>query len=390
MGRLLHRQALGFDACPFFVSEDIDADGVVEFAFVEAEGRFVSLFKADTWRETWRCTFGTEGGPGVTYLVEAFDPYDGGGRKIIAGIGRSLHRISAAGRVERTAAFPERIVKCVSCRTPDGTGFYASFEGGTVRLLTVDFDVTWQTDFRGTFEDHAPLYIGDIDGDGCDEAVVSLTDRRWFYVVDEDSRILWDRAVPEGDTHLDSVVIDDIDGDGSPELVTSTRGTCFDADGAIRWQITPEMGLTHGQEVHVAKARTDIEGKQVFLFDSRRPTPSCMLADCRGSILWRREFPRQICPCHTIRWRANEVSFSVCEQIPRPERGPFHAWILDNTGEVRDVLDFESEPCAAVMYHDWTGCSNTNEVDVDDDGAEELALLSFDSRLYIFNRGEAS
>ena len=78
-------------------------------------------------------------------------------------------------------------------------------------------------------------------------------------MIDHDETLIRKIHIPTEigkDTHVDFLVVADIDDDGRPEIVTSTGFAMFDVDGKRRWSLTdthPEA--EHGQWVQVGKIR---------------------------------------------------------------------------------------------------------------------------------------
>lgn len=107
---------------------------------------------------------------------------------------------------------------------------------------------------------HTP-HPADIDGDGRDEVVAGSC------LLNHDGSTLWiapDLPALVTDSHADSVQIIRLRDEGAPNVVMSTGGYCFAADGTLLWG---RDALKHGQAQHVGKIRADISGKQVVIYE---------------------------------------------------------------------------------------------------------------------------
>jgi hypothetical protein len=108
---------------------------------------------------------------------------------------------------------------------------------------------------------HYPMEY-DINGDGRDELLCGYT------LYSHDGKVLWSH--PELGGHCDAVYIDDMDGDGKPEIAiaasegkTCEQATLLDADGKVLWRKVCD----HCQFALIGRFRPDLPGKQVCFVD---------------------------------------------------------------------------------------------------------------------------
>jgi hypothetical protein len=100
----------------------------------------------------------------------------------------------------------------------------------------------------------------DFDKDGRDELLMGYT------LYGHDGKELWSH--PEFPEHADAIYVDDVDGDGRPEiaLATSKDGVLLDAAGRIIFR----KEMNHCQHALIGKFRQDVPGKQICFVDIHR------------------------------------------------------------------------------------------------------------------------
>jgi hypothetical protein len=107
---------------------------------------------------------------------------------------------------------------------------------------------------------HTP-YPADIDGDGCDEIMAGSC------LLNPNLSIRWiapDLPALLVDGHADSVKIVRLSECGLPNVIMSTGGYCFSAEGELLWG---RDELKHGQAVHAGRIRSDLTGQQVVIYE---------------------------------------------------------------------------------------------------------------------------
>ncbi|MBI3462541.1 MAG: hypothetical protein HY000_05695 [Planctomycetes bacterium] len=113
-----------------------------------------------------------------------------------------------------------------------------------------DFHLLWSK--QNVNPGHYPMNF-DVDGDGRDELLCGYT------LYDHDGKELWSH--PEFGLHNDAVYIDDMDGDGQPEIAIATSGDAVLLDAAGKVLFRKKMD--HCQHALIGKFRPDLPGKQV-------------------------------------------------------------------------------------------------------------------------------
>lgn len=250
---------------------------------------------------------------------------------------------------------------------------------------------------------------GDIDGDGKDEVFVSAQDTGCFYMIDHDETLLRKIHIPTEigkDTHVDFLVVADVDEDGKPELVTSTGFALFEANGKRRWTLTEKNpDAEHGQWVQTGKIRKDVPGQQILFLDAKgglKPSP-LLLASAQGEILWKFEkFRTTVYGAGFIdRQGTGEYEIYVCEQGRRDcmlgfenvywdknRQMPgtpvsFDIVMISSRGEETDRLSFVDHGGPGAYEGIWGGVSAQTVAKLDRDSKQSLAVLTFDGRLLL-------
>jgi hypothetical protein len=171
----------------------------------------------------------------------------------------------------------------------------------SVTALNADLETLWEVTEEQLQQQHPAPYkivghtyaMGDVDGDGREEVFTGSV------VLDDDGRVLWSAPELEAtkrDGHFDSNLMVNLGAGKQPNLVTSTGGYCFDADGKLLWEARSALPgddyIRHGQTVRVGKLRKDVDGLQVVLYDNstrvkdRLDYDRVLAYDNRGKLLW--------------------------------------------------------------------------------------------------------
>ena len=134
----------------------------------------------------------------------------------------------------------------------------------------------------------------DVDNDGRDETLAGSV------LLDDDGSALWvmpDLEALVKDSHSDCNLMVPLGYDLQPNLLTSTGGYCFNAQGKLLWEgkdfFSGNDFIHHGQTVLTGNLRPDIGGQEVVLYDNAHRVSDKMdrvfAADNRGNLLWKFE-----------------------------------------------------------------------------------------------------
>ncbi len=127
---------------------------------------------------------------------------------------------------------------------------------------------------------HHPC-VDDLDDDGCEEVACGGV------LLDHDGKVLWtmDLWAEVDDSHVDSVMIGDIDGDPSngKEIAFSTGACLLNAKHEFYWK---QRGLVlHGQSVRLGKSHADVPGLQIMVLDCTSRSPDTYVFSAKGEVL---------------------------------------------------------------------------------------------------------
>lgn len=378
---------------------DVDGDGLDEIAvpFNRGEEDVVALFRGDgsvVWETTDAPFYHAVYDDGYLYdlshwhyrsrhrhlLTEIVDIDGDGQLEVVVGLG-PIHILDAAtGALKRTidldglamiwalahlqAGGPPAIVAAVDHHREFGTVIALDGLGG----------ILWQHRTVGqSFEDF--MFADDLTGDGIDEIAFSMRTAERFEVRNAEGEVLWCKHVPTAiglDTHVDCVMIGEFQA-GSRQLVTSTGGCMFDAEGTLLWTLCDR--IEHGQ--HLLRIDTP-DGDEPLIYLNSKTERYAWGVTPRGEIAWeQREFSRRspdgritlTSACDNVSWSAPGAAEVVQSEIliphdranlPAPEGAPLTLYltILDAAGRVMarlpydDVLEpgFNGAMCAVACH----------------------------------------
>jgi len=265
---------------------------------------------------------------------------------------------------------PQIWIKCDDA-SPPGSSYC-----NPLRVLAADLTPYWP-DIEVPRPAHVPV-ARDIDGDGCDEIVHGACAH------DHDGRLLWQADIPS--THVDQVILADINQDGRLEAVVALcgggGGMVLDAlTGRALWTVPRK----HCGFACVGKFRDDLPGLQVCFGEDARARDSeerTSLYDAAGRRLWAAADPRAI--PSALAWPSD------CG----PECLVFDTTLVDGLGQ--EILRFPvsvdvdaiarrlDRPSASGLY-DWGAHVDFTACDVDGDGVEE-AVFNTREGVWVFGR----
>jgi hypothetical protein len=170
-----------------------------------------------------------------------------------------------------------------------------------VQAYNADLKLLWEVSEEGLQEKYPAKHkilghtqaMKDIDGDGREEVFTGSV------LLDDDGTVMWHAPQLKAtlqDGHFDSNLIESLGFGKQPNLITSTGGYCFDAEGTLLWEAKTALpagdSIRHGQTVRVGKLRKDIDGLQVVLYDNstrvkdRLDYDRVLIYDNHGKLLW--------------------------------------------------------------------------------------------------------
>lgn len=423
--KIIREIHLGYVGTWPLVNADLDGDGVEEFLVGSGDARFLRAY-GRTGKALWQICL-SNFCDGQSLPVDAFD-LDGDGRAEVYApdeMGRRLIRLDGrTGKVTArsqelpgsgldglSAPYGFRQYQGLRPRSWDGKGpsLYASCKGGFVVALDADLKVLWVRDGLGKDIEHY-VFRGDVDGDRQDEVLVSAQDASTLYLVDHDEKLLRSFNIPTEigkDTHVDFLVIDDVDEDGKMEIVTSTGYDLREADGKLRWSLAGKVeGLGHhGQWVQTGKIRKDIPHRQILYLEAEGGLdPSrMMLVSADGRVLWT--FGNFRTTAYTAgfidRRGTGDYEVFACEagrrdrlkglpnvywdknrQIQDPSES-YDVVILSPHGEETDRLSFQDVGGPGAYDGVYGGAVASAVADIEGDGRQVLALITYDGRLLL-------
>ena len=235
--------------------------------------------------------------------------------------------------------------------------------GGPCRITALD-GVTGTAHF--TISDpelrFGELAVGDLDGDGVVEIVMSHRNDQQLVAFDNRGVVKWLSdmypTAPPLTTRNDPVGIADLDQDGSPEVFAATR--VFRADGRLWWR---EPVVRNGPNLAVAADIDDTRAGMELLYGGRALT-----AD--GTPLWDTGHSRGYAAVADFDGDGDpEVVLASSEMVLLDHLGtalgPGHSvdggWLASplvddsSTGVSASAFDFDGDGAAEIVYHDEVG-----------------------------------
>ncbi|MGD9496432.1 MAG: FG-GAP repeat domain-containing protein [Armatimonadota bacterium] len=269
-------------------------------------------------------------------------------------------------------------------------------ERGSVVAVDGLGQILWQHGTVGrSFEDF--MFAGDLTGDGVDEIAFSMADVGRFEVRDAAGELLWHKHVASEigeDTHVDCALIGEFQ-PGGRQLVTSTGGCMFDAEGRLLWTLRER--IEHGQ--HLLRLDPPSRVEPLIYLNSKTERYAWGVSP-RGEIAWeQRNFSRRpdgritlTSACDLISWSATGTTEIVQAEILIPERGhalpaepgtpmTLYLTVLDARG--REVAKL---PCEEVLELGFNGpmCALAGHVSTRD--RHDIVVLTHNSgELLIFS-----
>ena len=328
---------------------DVDGDGLDEIAvpFNRGEEDVVALFRGDgsvVWEITDAPFYHAAYDDDHLYanshwhyrsrhrhlLTRIVDIDGDGALEVVVGLG-PIHILDAAtGALKRSIdldglAMIWALAKLRSGRPPAIVAAVDHHrERGTVVAVDGMGEVLWQHETVGqSFEDF--MFAGDLTGDGIDEIAFSMRIGERFEVRDAAGEVLWHKHVPSEigeDTHVDCVLIGEFQ-PGARQLVTSTGGCMFDADGNLLWTLRDR--IEHGQ--HLLRVDAPERDEPLIYLNSKTERYAWGISP-RGEFEWeQRNFSRRpdgritlTSACDLTSWSAPGAAEIVQAEILIPER----------------------------------------------------------------------
>lgn len=401
-GAMVTRVKLGYTSgtCNPAVG-DVDGDGLDEIAvpFNRGEEDVVALFRGDgsvVWETTQAPFYHAVYDDDHLYershwhhrsrhrhLLTRIADIDGDGSpEVIVGLG-PIHILDArTGALKRSIDLDGLAMIWAPARLrPSGPPVIVAAvdhhrERGTVVAVDGLGEVLWRHETAGqSFEDF--MFAGDLSGDGIDEIAFSMRTAERFEVRDASGEVLWHKHVPSEigeDTHVDCVMIGEFSGNAtSRQLVTSTGGCMFDADGTLLWTLRDRV--EHGQ--HLLRIDAPERGEPLIYLNSKTERYAWGVSP-RGEIVWeQRDFSRRepdgritlTSACDTLSWSARGAAEIAQAEIliphdranlPAPVGAPLRLYVtvMDAAGRIvarlpyDDVLEpgFNGAMCAVACH----------------------------------------
>jgi prenyltransferase beta subunit/uncharacterized protein (DUF2141 family) len=163
--------------------------------------------------------------------------------------------------------------------TPDLV--FTSWPGGVLNVVSGDDGREIWTDNSHKVTGYGSAALGDIDGDGVAEIIVSNESRDFLLAFENDGRLKW--SAPTGPHHpnitRDGIAIADLDHDGQPEIIQGRR--VYSSDGTLRWDGIKDYAgeASYGFLSNAA----DVDGQGDMEVVAGRT-----LYDSTGNVLWHR------------------------------------------------------------------------------------------------------
>jgi hypothetical protein len=324
------------------------------------------------------------------------------------------HRFGTHDRDDYGISVP--LLAPVRFRRAGSPGIVAAVAGGHLVLLDGDLNEVWRKDsFRNDFGHE--FYVGDVDGDGCDEIAFCTCDHihggytgdDWnigeLVLVDKDGTTLLRRRVDDysPDTHFDDIAMADFRGEGRVEMMLEKGFLIDPRTGEVVWDISEQ--LDHGQWIaHTPDPAGSgrliciselwgAEGKSVLVTGSGQVLRD--IQDLPRTKLHPELFPGwRVLPtrCHVVQWTPDsEPEIFMAEQTCSPTSHDcfrtrhfvLDAFLLNLRGEMVGTLPFEDAQMEGYWYN---GEVRSRVADVDGDGQQEIVFPRQDGHVMIIKK----
>jgi len=228
--------------------------------------------------------------------------------------------------------------------------------------LDSGLNILWRLTTGKNGMGHIPT-VGDVDGDGRDEAILGTT------LVDDDGRILWERKVSR---HADCTSIADVHPAPGKEVLLSICGTgpayCLSAAGEVLWEKTRQE-VPHGQGIWAGNFIPEEPGLEVIILKSGHVGDFVTVRGSNGTPLaafrHRKEFQGYPDFPQVVNWRGKNIQ-SLWIPIDRA--------LVDGRGEVVAGLGKEEDRVAGLRTTKDTLAVQAIPLDLCGDEREELIL----------------
>lgn len=368
---------------------DVDGDGLDEIAipFNRGEQDVLALYRGDgtkLWETTdiqwyhrfydddhlYRRTHWHYQSP-HRHLLTRIRDIDGDGRpEVIVGLGPIWILDAATGEIKNRIDLDgmAQVWDVGHLIDTDSLGIAAGVnhhqQSGSLIGIGGDGSILWRHEMPGmSFEDK--LICGDLTGDGLDEFGFSMADAERFEVRNGRGELLWAKHVPTEigeDSHVDDMVFARVLDEGT-QLLTSTGGCLFMADGTLVWSL--DERIEHGQKVACAQLPGH-DGPRIYL--NSKTGRKAWLIHPDGRILW--EYANFTTPAPggriVLTTAGDWIDWSdpgSCEMAQAEIAFPGHDWgIPDGTPLTLylTVLSPQGEAVAIIPYTDLSSTGNFN------------------------------
>ncbi|MGD9495654.1 MAG: FG-GAP-like repeat-containing protein [Armatimonadota bacterium] len=334
-------------------SADVDGDGADELVAASSNGS-VYLFESDgslAWQQ--------EIGGRVRAVTTANFPGQERPAIVAGGTSARLHAFTAGGEELWTFEFPiyhgAGVVTSVFPADLTGDGHHAVIagtEGWRYYAVDSEGNEIWHVESVRMSTVGA---AGDLDGDGRDEVVAGTEYHSWP-VYDSDGSRLFSYA-PRTGPGTNDVLIDDLDGDGAPEIAFAGRDSfvhVVNATGGLLFKFGT------GDEVTSLTTVSAPDGGRLLVAGSR--SFNVYAFDAAGNVVWRTDLGYPVTDVAALRTAAGER--------------------VAATTDSGSVVLLDAADGALLGRHQLLlGGITLVAADLDGDGAQELAVSSRDGNL---------
>ncbi|MDP6633334.1 MAG: hypothetical protein QGG42_00365 [Phycisphaerae bacterium] len=321
---------------------DLDGDRQADVVFVQSAGQQITCITALDLegKILWRRGKADAKHRSLSsdVAVQIYDWDNDKENEVIVIEGKTLRILNGAtGKVEQEAPAPSNdsilIANFAGASRPNDLVIKDRYTN--IWVYDKDLKLRWK---KSLATGHFPMNI-DVDGDGRDELLCGYT------LFNHDGEVRWEfRKSRSIHDHNDALDIDDMDGDGKPEIAIacSSDSVLLNTDGKILWR-KPHK---HSQHAVIGAFAAGKSGKQVVFVDrinSRDPKGGIVYCyDKVGNELWRTAPQGGITIASTIDgWSGvRNRSFLL---LYRRHKGP--PVLLDGSGKI--VAEFPFPPAKA-------------------------------------------